>query len=123
MGNVLRGEPFFPMPQEFADSGKLRDSSGSATKLYLALYYFAQRHTAVRLECSNAELRAYTGLDTKSIRSARNELMDQGLIVGQKGALGVYTYILLNPRNREPLASPEGRTGLKRYHGAAKAPL
>ena len=118
MGNVLRDQcRFFSIPQEFVESGCLLEVSPSGCKLYTLLYYLAQKHSAVRLEFSNAQLRAFTGLDTKSIQSARVQLSDLRLITTQKGALGVYTYTLLNPTTGQALPSPEGRTGLRRYHG------
>lgn len=121
MANVLRDQgKFFNIPAEFVESGGLRDMSPSSVKLYVALYYFAQKHSAVRLEFSSAELQDHTGLDTKSIQSARGQLRDRRLIEIQKGALGVYTYILLNPATGSPLPAPEKRTGLRRYHGRPK---
>src|SRR5437868_10474917 len=90
MGNVLRDQcRFFSIPQEFVESGCLLEVSPSGCKLYTVLYYLAQKHSAVRLEFSNAQLRAFTGLDTKSIQSARVQLSDLRLITTQKGALGV----------------------------------
>lgn len=121
MGNVLRDQgTFFSIPAEFVESGCLRDISPSAVRLYVGLYYFAQKHSAVRLEFSNAELQRHAGLDTKSIQTARTQLRDRKLIRTLKGALGVYTYILLNPTTGEPLPAPERRTGLRRYHSPLK---
>lgn len=98
------------------ESGCLMEVSPSGGKLYTVLCYLARKHSAVRLQFSNAQLQAYTGLDTKSIKSARCQLRDPRLITIQKGALGVYTYTLLNPTTSQPLPSPVGRTGLRRYH-------
>ncbi len=121
MSNVLRDQgPYFSIPAEFVVSGCLRDISPSAVKLYVVLHYFAQKHTAVRLEFSNAELRNYTGLDTKSIQTARKLLCDLNLMRTLKGALGVYTYTLLNQKTGEALPAPQGRTGLRRYHSAPR---
>jgi hypothetical protein len=123
MGNVLRDQcRFFSIPQEFVESGCLLRVTPSGNKLYTVLCYLAQRHTAVQLEFSNAQLQAFTGLDTKSIQSARRQLCDLSLIKIQKGALGVYTYTLLNPTSSQPLPAPEGRTGFKRYRSPAKEP-
>lgn len=121
MGNILRDQcPFFSIPSEFVESGSLRDCSPSAVKLYVALYHFGQKHSAARLEFSNAQLQNYAGLDTKSIKSARDLLCSRRLIRVSKGSLGVYTYILLNPSTKEPFVPLVGRTGLKRYHSPAK---
>jgi hypothetical protein len=121
MGNILRNQcRFFSIPTEFVEAGNLGDCSPSALKLYIALYYFGQKHTAVRLEFSNAQLQSYVRLDTKSIQLARRQLGDRRLITIRKGALGVYTYTLLNPTTGEPLPSPEGRTGLRRYYSPVK---
>src|SRR5580704_15132232 len=114
MANVLRDQGrFFSLPAEFVESGCLRDLSPSAVKLYVALYYFGQKHSAVRLEFSNAELQSQTGLDTKSIQTARKLLCDQNLVRTLKGALGVYTYTLLNQKTGEALPAPQGRTGIR----------
>ena len=121
MANVLRDQGrFFSLPAEFVESGCLRDLSPSAVKLYVALYYFGQKHSAVRLEFSNAELQSQTGLDTKSIQTARKLLCDQNLVRTLKGALGVYTYTLLNQKTGEALPAPQGRTGIRRYHSAPR---
>jgi len=122
MGNVLTDQcRFFTIPQEFVESGRLRDCSPSAVKLYTVLYYFAQKHSAVRLEFSNAQLKAHAGLDTKSISSARDQLRTLGQITFQKGSMGVYTYVLLNPITGTELPAPQGRTGIKRYQSSPKA--
>jgi len=121
MSNVLRDQGrYFSLPAEFVESGCLRDLSPSAVKLYVSLYYFAQKHSAVRLEFSNAELQSYTGLDTKSIQTGRKLLCDLNLIRTLKGALGVYTYTLLNQKTGEALPALKGRTGLRRYHSSPK---
>ena len=84
MGNVLRDQgTFFSIPAEFVESGCLRDISPSAVRLYVGLYYFAQKHSAVRLEFSNAELQRHAGLDTKSIQTARTHLCEYE--VGEPG--------------------------------------
>ena len=124
MGSVLRDQgSYFSILAEFVDSGCLRDLSPSAVKLYVALFYLAQKHTAVRLEVSNAEFQSVAGLDTKSIQSARGQLCEQRLIDVSKGPLGVYTYILFNPKTRQPLPTPTGRTGVRRYHSPPKSEL
>jgi hypothetical protein len=121
MGNILRDQcRFFSLPAEFVESGCLCNISPSAVKLYVALYFFAQKHSAVRLEFSNAQLQTYAGLDPKSIQSARELLCTHRLIRTSKGALGIYSYVLLNPGNGEPLPPPVGRTGTRRYHSPAK---
>src|ERR1700694_1189892 len=98
MGNVLRDQcRFFRIPAEFVESGSLRDLTPSAVNLYVLLCYFAQKHSAVRLEFSNAQLQDQVGLDTKTIQSARRQLCERRVIGTVKGALGVYTYVLLNP--------------------------
>jgi hypothetical protein len=115
MSNVLGKLLFYTVPTQFVDSGSLRDLSPSAVKLYNGLCYFAQKHTAVKLQFSNAELRDYVGLDPKSIQSARERLRKAGLIVLEKGPVGVYSYILCDPITGERLPPPEGRKGVKRY--------
>lgn len=121
MGNILRDQcQFFSIPSEFVESGCLRDCSPSAVKLYVALFHFGQKHSAARLEFSNAQLQNYAGLDTKSIKSARDLLCNLRLIEVSKGSLGVYTYILLNPNTKLPFSPLAGRTGLKRYHSPPK---
>jgi len=121
MSNVLRDQcHFFSIPAEFVESGGLRDLSPSAVKLYVALYFFAQKHSAVRLDFSNAQLKNHAGLDAKSVQAARTQLREQKLVRAEKGALGVYSYVLLNPTTCEPLPAPPGRTGHKRYHSTPR---
>jgi hypothetical protein len=123
MGNVFSEQRFFTVPVEFVDSGSLRDISPSAVRLYVALCYFAQKHTAVTLQLSNAELRDNVSLDPKSIQSARKELRNHRLIDFEKGALGVYSYILRNSSTGERLPPPVGRKGIRRYHSPDKTPI
>jgi hypothetical protein len=121
MGNVFTDQRFFSMPVEFVDSGSLRDIAPSAVKLYVALCHLAQKHTAVTLQFSNAELRDRARLDPKSIQTARRQLQEHRLIDFEKGALGVYIYILRNPQTGERLSPPTGRKGARRYYSAEKA--
>lgn len=88
MGNVLRDQgSYFSILTEFVDSGCLRELSPSAVKLHEALYYFAQKHTAVQLEISNSQIQRVTGLDTKSIQSAREQLVKNSRIVPVLGSM------------------------------------
>lgn len=109
MSNVLKDTPFFPVPQHLVKSGQLGKLTEGATKLYLLILFDAQHRTRIEMEFSNADIRALASLSPNTIRRARTELMEAGLIRLSLEKGGRYTYVLLNPVTRGELPRPDGR--------------
>jgi hypothetical protein len=113
--NVFTQCRFFPVPRELAESGLLSRLPPSALRLYLLLLYFAQKHSAVQIETAWVEIGDYTGLDSKSVKIARESLVRANLVTCGRGQHGIITYQLLNPETGVPLPPPQGRRGLRKY--------
>src|SRR5579871_95902 len=97
---------FYPVPQFLITSGLLRSHSAGALKLYQLLLFAAQQRTRVELELSNSEICQLAGLSPNTIRRARTELRERGLIELRQTPGGRYTYVILNPLTRAPLPNP-----------------
>jgi hypothetical protein len=98
--------PFYSVPQDLVASGKLKNLREGAHKLYQLILYKAQQRTKVALELSNREIRDLAGLSPNTVRRARIELWEVGLVELRQVPGGRYTYVVLNPLNRAPLAHP-----------------
>jgi hypothetical protein len=108
VSNVFKstGTLFFPVPQALISSGDLGKLSAGAIKLYLFLLFAAQKWTRVELEISNAEIREQAALSPNTIRRARTELKEVGLVDLKHVSGGRYTYVILDPVTRSPLPRP-----------------
>jgi hypothetical protein len=114
MANVLRNEcGFFTLPRLVP----LAELSGSAVKLYWALFALAQRHSATRIEIPIYAICGLTGLSKNTVGTAGQELKEKGLVVIKKGERGLLAYELVNPETGALLPPPvDPRTG-RRYTG------
>jgi len=114
--NVLRDQcGFFPVPRALVESGLLKELSPSAVSLYTLLLFLAQRHSAVQIETVAYEIADYTGMDAKSVKTARESLEQAGLVTCNKRQHGIIAYQLLNPEKGFPLAAPTGRRGVRQH--------
>jgi DNA-binding transcriptional ArsR family regulator len=95
--------PFYSVPQALIASGKMKRLRDGAHKLYQLILYTAQQRTRVGLELSNREIRELGGLSPNTVRRARTELREAGLIDLRQVPGGRYTYVILNPLNGVPL--------------------
>ena len=110
MSNVFeKGTFFFIVPKALVKSGLLGDLSAGALKLYALLLFIAQEQTRVELELSNEEILKRAKLSPNTIRRARTNLGECGLIDLRHTAGGRYTYVILNPETRLPLPPPRWR--------------
>jgi hypothetical protein len=99
--------PFYPVPQFLVSSGALKDLRDGAHKLYQFILFTAQQRTRVALELSNVEIREAVGLSPNTIRRARTELKEAGLIDLRQARGGRYTYLILNWLTGAPLPQPK----------------
>jgi hypothetical protein len=107
VSNVFpRGTPFYPVPQSLIASGLLKNLSPGAEKLYQLLLFIAQKRTRIQFELSNLEIRREAGLSPNTIRRARTELKEVGLVDLKQTSGGRYTYVILDPATRSPLPRP-----------------
>ena len=112
MSNVFeRKTLFFPTPQLLVLSGWLGDLSAGALRLYLLLLFLAQQKTKVELEQSNSDIRKLAKLSPNTIRRARTELWEAGLVELKHPTGGAYIYVVLNPETHLPLPHPKARLG------------
>ena len=114
--NVYGGskEPFFQM--QFAVAKAIPQLSGNATKLIVFLASKAHRHNAVELELSQSQIADRTKIkDHKTIRKAARELESAGLLRVRPSPAGVFSYVLVDAANGDPLPKPERYSGVLRY--------
>jgi hypothetical protein len=102
MSNVLKGINFFPVPQDLVKAGTLKRLRGGALKLYLLLLYEAQRISQPCIEFSNREFGENIGLSPTTLRVARVQLWEEGLIDTGEESGKPTLYVLLNPATRTP---------------------
>lgn len=115
VANVLKNEcGFFTIPRR----APLAELSGSAVKLYCALFDLAQRYSATRIEIPAYAIGGLVGLSKNTVRTAGQELGEKNLAVITKGERGLLAYELVNPETGALLQPPvrDANTG-KRYIG------
>jgi len=103
--------PFYPVPQFLISSGILKSLRGGAHKLYQFILFTAQQRTRVAFELSNPEIRRAVDLSPNTIRRARTELKEVGLVDLRQAPGGRYAYIILNRLTGTPLPHPSSRRG------------
>ncbi len=112
MSNVFKdtGVVYFQVPDCLVQSELLKELRPASVKFYLILLSQAQRHTRTSLKLTNEEFEKLAGLSPNSVRAARTELKERGVITFKIGAGNTYTYTLLDPGTGEPLPKPgQGR--------------
>jgi len=94
---------FFPVTKHLIHSGHLATLRDGALRLYLVLLYLGQEQTRVELELSNQEIRRLAGLSPNTIRRARTEMSEAGLVQLKFSTGGKYAYVLMNPETGNPM--------------------
>jgi hypothetical protein len=105
MSNVLRTLRYFQLPQHLLESGILAKLSGGALKMFVAILYKAQHHSATFLPLTNAELKSLAGLSPNTCRRSRTELWEHRLIDLAEIPGSAMVYVLIDPATRQPLPS------------------
>ena len=117
MSNVLKGINFFPVLQDLLKTGTLKGLRGEALKLYLLLLYEAQRISQSCIELSNREFGESIGLSPTTLRTARVQLWEEGLIDTVEDSGKATLYVVLNPVTRTPCSElPEKYRGRYSRH-------
>ena len=114
MANVLRKQcGFFTLPR----CAPLAELSGSAVKLYCALFDLAQRHSATRIEIPAYAIGGLAGLSKNTVGTAGQELKEKNLVAITKGQHGLLAYELVNPETGALLPPPVDDRTERRYTG------
>ena len=95
-------EPFFGVPQSAVRNGKLKDITGSASKLYLVLCHDSERNVTRELRFTLNQLRKLTGLCLNTVAKARDELVKAGLVHAQPYGVEGYVFALCDPDTGRP---------------------
>ena len=98
-------EPFFGIPQSVVRLGKLKNLTGFASKLYLALCHESERRMTRELVLTVSQLRTLVGGSRNSHTDARTRLVRAGLVQAESYGVDGYVFHLCNPETGEPWPS------------------
>lgn len=109
------GKSFFKVPGKLFASGTAQSLGTSATLLYVALWEHANRPNfpSNTFETTNKRLSSETGLSPRTIRDARNRLIEKGLIQCQQPPGAQFVYTLL-PQDLRSIPKEDRRPRTKR---------
>lgn len=93
---------FFGIPQTAIQRDKIRDLSGIATKVYMALCYESERCSTRELTRTVAELRALVGGSPNSHAKARSELIRAGLVQAEPYGPEGFVFVLCDSATGKP---------------------
>lgn len=93
---------FFGVPQAAIRSGKLKNLSGFAVKLYVALCHDCERYSTRELKRTTAQLQKLVGGAHNSHIKARKELKKAGLVDFEDGGAAGIIFRLCNPDTGAP---------------------
>jgi hypothetical protein len=113
MSNLFKKQRHFQVSQAILVPEILRGLPGSAVKLYVLLCGLAQRFTRPELGLRNDVLRLTTGLNDKTLKKAREQLVSHQLINVRRDAASYLTYVIMDPYTGDPLLAEEGRGGFR----------
>ena len=95
-------EPFVGVPQSAIRLGKMRDLSGTAIALYVALCHESERYSTREIMRTVAKLQALVGRCPNSLAKARVELVRAGLVQAEPFGPDGYTFLLCDPETGRP---------------------
>ena len=93
---------FFGLPREIVRHGKLKNLSGVALKLYMALWHQSERYRTRMLRCSTAELEELTGCSRNALITARAALARLGLVQSEPHGGQGFVFHLCDPNTGKP---------------------
>jgi biotin operon repressor len=106
VSNVLKRN-FFSLPQALLQ--RLKEMTQAELCLYVLLYGFAQKHSAVTIGIPAYKVRDWTGLSPTSVTMAAQKLKNAGMVILRSGAHGVTMYTLTDLETiREGEKTPDG---------------
>ncbi len=97
---------FFGIPQSVVRNGRIKRLSGTAVKLYIALWHESEYTCTRELTRTAKQLVELVGGHRNSIAAAQKELVKAGLVIAEPfGAMG-FVYQLCNPETDKPWPGP-----------------
>lgn len=99
-------EPYFGIPQTVVRDGKIKDLSGVAVKLYIALCHDSERYQTRELIRSSTQLNKLVGGSRNSYAKARLELVNAGLVEAESYGTEGFVFHLCNPETGRPWPIP-----------------
>ena len=113
---------FFGIPQSAIRSGKVKELSGSALKLYVALCHDSERHCTRELTRDTTQLQELVGGCRNSHAKARAELVKAGLVRAELYGTEGYVFHLCDPETGKPLPIPPKQKMTYRPQNSPLAP-
>jgi hypothetical protein len=120
---------FFGVPQSAIRLGKMKNLSGVAIKLYVALWYESERCSTRELTRTTKVLIDLVGGSRNSHNKARAELIQGGLVLAEPYGTDGFVFVLCNPETGKPwpvhstervIYQPKGRPPVTANQDAAK---
>jgi hypothetical protein len=93
---------WFGVPQAAVRLGKLKQLSGVAVKVYLAICHDSERYRTRELTYTTKKLIQLVGGSPNSHRKARAELVKLGLVVAESFGGDGYVFEICNPATEKP---------------------
>jgi hypothetical protein len=90
-------ERFFGVPQSVIRLGKLKELSGTAVKVYIALMHESERYRTRELTLTVAQLKELVGGSSNSHATARAQLVKAGLVQAESYGAEGFIFNLCNP--------------------------
>src|SRR5947208_2217899 len=111
MSNIFKGTDvcYFQIPQAIIRRSMLKEMTGSALKLYVAVLYEAQRYSNPNITLTSREAERTTGLSANSVSSARTALVDGGYLKAAVSSRGC-EYIICDPETAQPVLRTKSLT-------------
>jgi len=97
----LNGEKYHQIPDDMMCLGIKKNLKPSSRMAYDCILYKVQRYSKVSLMVTLEEFRNWGGLDERSVRTARTELVQKRLVTAERRPHG-YIYSILSPSTGLP---------------------
>ncbi len=97
---------FFGLPHSLVRTGKLKQLSGTAVSLLVALWHESERACTREMTRTDRQLTALVKAHRNSIAAARRELKNAGLVTAEPFGSSGFLYSLCDPETGKPWAGP-----------------
>jgi hypothetical protein len=114
---------FSGVPREIVRHGKLKNLSGVALKLYMALWHQSERYRTRMLRCSTTELEELTGCSRNALITARADLARAGLVQGEPHGGRRFVFHLCDPNTGKPWPGDPKQRIIYERKGEAFCPM
>lgn len=116
-------DKFFGIPREILRHGKLKDLSGVASKLLMALWCKSEQYCTRTVRCTTAELEELTGCSRNALIKARADLVGAGLVQAEPYGVKGFVFHLCDPNTSKPWPGDPKQRILYVKKGVASRPL